>query len=136
MRGALRSERCAWTRLEALVQLRIAFGCPFTDEMWRGLTSLKALAVLICRYSTDTTNKALGASTVSLGAFGAGPTPHTNAGSWGEEASGRDAHGLMVKCPPYTEKLAEFVDRIAPAQIITAEAGMLLCAVRGPWPAC
>ena len=59
------------------MQLRIAFGCPFTDEMWRGLTSLKALAVLICRYSTDTTNKALGASTVSLGAFGAGPTPHT-----------------------------------------------------------
>jgi len=42
----------------------------------------------------------------------------------------------MVKCPPYTEKLAEFVDRIAPAQIITAEADMLLCAVRGPWPAC
>lgn len=42
----------------------------------------------------------------------------------------------MVKCPPYTEKLAEFVDRIAPAQIITAEAGILLCAVRGPWPAC
>lgn len=66
-----------WTRLEALVQLRIAFGCPFTDEVWRGLTSLKALAVLICRYSTDTANKALGASTVSLGAFGAGPTPHT-----------------------------------------------------------
>lgn len=49
------------------MQLRIAFGCPFTDEVWRGLTSLKALAVLICRYSTDTANKALGASTVSLG---------------------------------------------------------------------
>lgn len=42
----------------------------------------------------------------------------------------------MVKCPPYTEKLAEFVDRIATAQIITAEAGMLLCAVRGPSLAC
>ena len=92
------------------MQLRTAFGCSFTDEVWRGLIGLKALAVLICRYSTDVANKALGASTVSLG----GPnTTHTNAGSWGEEASGRDVHDPMVKCPPYTENLAEFVDRIA-----------------------
>lgn len=41
------------------------------------MIGLKALAVLICRYSTDAANKALGASTVSLGAFGVGPTTHT-----------------------------------------------------------
>ena len=99
-RGACATADCVWM--------------PFTDEVWRGLIGSKALAMLICRYSTDVANKALGASTVSLRAFGEGPnTIHTNAGSWGEEASGRDAHDPMVKCPPYTENLAEFVDRIA-----------------------
>ena len=83
------------------MQLRITFGCPFTDEVWRGLIGAKALAVLICRYSTDAANKALGASTVSLGAFGAGPTPHTQMLFRGVGGgSGRDAHDLMVKCPP------------------------------------